>query len=89
MWHVLGLAWSRIELHVYPLPLYMFHSFIHRPPRHPPALHRGDVHWVVTEYGAAQLWGKTIGQRAAALIDIAHPKFREELREYARERRWL
>lgn len=50
---------------------------------------RGDVHWVVTEYGAAQLWGKTIGQRAAALIDIAHPRFREELRAYALERRWL
>lgn len=54
-----------------------------------PLWSRGDVHWVVTEYGAAQLWGRTIGQRAAALIDIAHPRFREELRAYALERRWL
>ena len=40
---------------------------------------RGDVHYVVTEYGIADLYGKTIRQRANALIDIAHPKFREEL----------
>ncbi len=40
---------------------------------------RGDVHYVVTEYGIADLYGKTIRQRAKALIDIAHPKFREEL----------
>jgi acetyl-CoA hydrolase len=42
---------------------------------------RGDVHYVVTEYGIADLYGKTIRQRAKALIDIAHPKFREELSE--------
>lgn len=53
-----------------------------------PAL-RGDVHWVVTEFGAAQLWGKTVRQRAAALIEIAHPRFRDELRAYARQQRWL
>jgi 4-hydroxybutyrate CoA-transferase len=40
---------------------------------------RADVHYVVTEYGIAQLFGKTIKQRMRALIDIAHPKFREEL----------
>ncbi len=40
---------------------------------------RGDVHYVVTEYGIADLYGKTIRQRAKALIDIAHPDFREEL----------
>ena len=50
---------------------------------------RGDVHYVVTEFGAAQLWGKTVRQRAAALIDIAHPRFRDELRAYARQQRWL
>lgn len=50
---------------------------------------RGDVHWVVTEYGAAQLWGRSVRQRAAALIGIAHPAFREGLREHARARRWL
>ncbi len=40
---------------------------------------RGHVHWVVTEYGAVDLWGKTLRQRAAALISIAHPDFRREL----------
>jgi len=40
---------------------------------------RADVHYVVTEYGIAQLFGKTIKQRMRALIDIAHPQFREEL----------
>jgi len=43
---------------------------------------RGDVHFVVTEYGIADLYGKTILQRAKALIDIAHPAFREELDQY-------
>ncbi len=48
---------------------------------------RGDVHYVVTEYGVADLWGRTVRERALALISIAHPKFREELMEEARERR--
>jgi acetyl-CoA hydrolase len=38
---------------------------------------------VVTEFGAASLWGKNTRQRASALIDIAHPKFREELAQQA------
>ena len=42
---------------------------------------RQDVHYVVTEYGIAYLFGKSIKQRAEALINIAHPKFREQLRE--------
>jgi len=46
---------------------------------------RGDVHFVVTEYGVADLYGKTIRQRTKALIDIAHPAFREELERYAFE----
>ena len=37
---------------------------------------RGDVHYVVTEYGVADLWGKSIRERALALIAIAHPDFR-------------
>ncbi|HXH23564.1 MAG TPA: acetyl-CoA hydrolase/transferase C-terminal domain-containing protein [Dehalococcoidia bacterium] len=45
---------------------------------------RGDVHWVVTEYGAVNLHGKTVRQRAEALISIAHPAFREELAAAAR-----
>lgn len=40
---------------------------------------RNDINYVVTEYGIAQLKGKTLKQRAEALINIAHPKFREEL----------
>lgn len=50
---------------------------------------RGDVHYVVTEYGVAYLHGKTIRERCQALIKIAHPKFRDELVRFARERRWL
>lgn len=46
---------------------------------------RGDVHYVVTEYGVAYLFGKSIKERARALINIAHPKFREELTRYAVE----
>jgi acyl-CoA hydrolase len=41
---------------------------------------RGHVHWVVTEYGAVNLHGKTLRERADALISIAHPDFRAELR---------
>ena len=42
---------------------------------------RQDVHYVVTEYGIAHLFGKSIKQRAEALICIAHPKFRDQLRK--------
>jgi 4-hydroxybutyrate CoA-transferase len=49
---------------------------------------RGHVHWVVTEYGAVNLQGLTLHQRGEALISIAHPDFRPELRrEFARIRR--
>jgi len=44
---------------------------------------RADVHYVVTEYGVAFLHGKTLRQRAEALIAIAHPKFRDELYDFA------
>jgi GNAT superfamily N-acetyltransferase len=47
---------------------------------------RGDVHYVVTEYGTAYLHGKNIRERAMALISIAHPKFRPWLIEKARGR---
>lgn len=46
---------------------------------------RGDVHYVVTEFGIADLYGKTIRQRTKALIDIAHPSFREELEKHVSE----
>jgi acyl-CoA hydrolase/ribosomal protein S18 acetylase RimI-like enzyme len=45
---------------------------------------RGDVHWVVTEYGVAYLHGKSVRERAMALIQIAHPRFRNELLERAK-----
>ncbi|HXH65559.1 MAG TPA: acetyl-CoA hydrolase/transferase C-terminal domain-containing protein [Candidatus Limnocylindrales bacterium] len=50
---------------------------------------RGSVRYVVTEYGVAYLHGRTIRQRAEALIEIAHPKFREELYAYCEKTRWL
>ncbi len=46
---------------------------------------RADVHYVVTEYGVASLFGKTVRQRVNELIHIAHPNFRDELRAYARK----
>lgn len=46
---------------------------------------RNHVHYVVTEYGVADLYGKTIRQRAQQLINIAHPDFREDLEKQARD----
>ena len=42
---------------------------------------RGHVHWVVTEYGAVDLHGCSLRQRAALLISVAHPDFRDGLRK--------
>lgn len=50
---------------------------------------RGDVHYVVTEYGIAYLHGKTVRERAMALIEIAHPKFRSWLLAEAKCRRFV
>ena len=50
---------------------------------------RNHVHYVVTEYGVADLYGKTIRQRANALINIAHPEFRPNLIRQARELHYL
>jgi acetyl-CoA hydrolase len=50
---------------------------------------RNDVHYIVTEYGVASLHGKTVRQRATELINIAHPKFRDELTRAARELSYL
>lgn len=50
---------------------------------------RADVHWVVTEYGAVNLFGKNLRERAEALIGIAHPDHREELERAAKERKLL
>ncbi len=50
---------------------------------------RNHVHYVVTEHGVADLYGKTIRQRARALIDVAAPEFRAELEERAIELKYL
>jgi acyl-CoA hydrolase len=46
---------------------------------------KNDINYVVTEYGVAQLRGKSIKQRTQALINIAHPKFRAELTSQAKK----
>jgi 4-hydroxybutyrate CoA-transferase len=50
---------------------------------------RGLIRYVVTEYGVAYLHGKSIRERAKSLIEIAHPKFRQELYEYCETTKWL
>lgn len=50
---------------------------------------KNDINYVVTEYGVAQLRGKTAKQRTEALIGIAHPDFRGELREAAKKLKLL
>ena len=50
---------------------------------------RGDVHYVVTEYGIAYLHGKSIRERAMSLINIAHPKFRKELLQAAKKQSYV
>jgi acyl-CoA hydrolase len=45
---------------------------------------RGDVHWIVTEFGRANLHGLSIAQRTRALVRLAHPRFREALTAEAR-----
>lgn len=50
---------------------------------------RGDVNFVITEYGIAELQGKGIYQRVMELAQIAHPKFRESLIDFARKRHYI
>ncbi|HOX14836.1 MAG TPA: GNAT family N-acetyltransferase [Smithellaceae bacterium] len=50
---------------------------------------RGDIHYVVTEYGIAYVHGKSIRDRAMMLISIAHPNFREELLEAAKKQGYI
>jgi acyl-CoA hydrolase/GNAT superfamily N-acetyltransferase len=50
---------------------------------------RGDVHYVVTEYGVAYLHGKSVRERALALISIAHPRFLETLLKEAIKAKYL
>jgi 4-hydroxybutyrate CoA-transferase len=50
---------------------------------------RNHVHYVVTEFGVASLYGKTIRERALELINVAHPRFRGELTKAARELHYI
>lgn len=50
---------------------------------------RYHVHYIVTEYGVADLHAKTIRQRVQSLINIAAPQFREELARFAKEQYWI
>ena len=50
---------------------------------------RADVHYVVTEYGVAYLHGKNIRERGLALVQIAHPQFRDELLTYLKGKQYV
>lgn len=50
---------------------------------------RADVHWIVTEYGAVNLYGKTVRERVKALINVAAPQYREELEKFAKEHKYI
>jgi acyl-CoA hydrolase/RimJ/RimL family protein N-acetyltransferase len=50
---------------------------------------RADVHYVVSEYGSINLFGKSLQERVIGMISIAHPEFREELFEAAKERGFI
>jgi acyl-CoA hydrolase/RimJ/RimL family protein N-acetyltransferase len=58
-------------------------------PHEPVTIPRYEAHWVITEYGSAFLYGSTVRQRAIALIEIAHPDFRESLLDEAKALRLL
>ena len=49
---------------------------------------RNHVHYVVTEFGVADLYGKSVRQRVKALVNIAHPDFRADLEKQARKLNW-
>lgn len=50
---------------------------------------RNHVHYVITEFGVAELYGKTVRQRTRALINIAHPRFRDEITAQAKELNYM
>ncbi|MCP3860146.1 MAG: acetyl-CoA hydrolase, partial [Phycisphaeraceae bacterium] len=50
---------------------------------------RGDVHYIVTEWGVAYLHGKTVRERALGLINVAHPDFRQELLDFVKEKHYV
>ena len=50
---------------------------------------RADVHWVVTEFGAVNLHGKSVRERTRDLIGLTAPQFRDELEKFAREKKYI
>jgi acetyl-CoA hydrolase len=50
---------------------------------------RNDVHYIATEFGVADLFGRTINERVHALVNIAHPDFRDELMAFAYKQNWI
>jgi acyl-CoA hydrolase len=52
-------------------------------------INRGDIHYIVTEFGVAYLHGKSVRQRVLSLINIAHPKFRNELIHTAKVKKYI
>lgn len=50
---------------------------------------RNDVRCIVTEYGVADLYGRSVSERVQALVNIAHPAFRDELLAYARDQHYI
>jgi acyl-CoA hydrolase/GNAT superfamily N-acetyltransferase len=58
---------------------------LHLDPGEAVAIPRADVHWVITEYGTAYLFGRSLAERAVSLIEIAHPDDRDELLRAAGE----
>jgi acetyl-CoA hydrolase len=50
---------------------------------------RNHVHYIITEYGVADLYGKSVRQRVKALVNLAHPDFRADLEKQARELNWI
>lgn len=50
---------------------------------------RADVHWVVTEYGAVNLHGRSVRERTRDLIGLTAPQFRDELEKFAREKKYI
>jgi acyl-CoA hydrolase len=83
-----GAAHSKGGVPIIALPSTAMHGTVSRivPVLEPGAgvvTSRADVHYVVTEHGIAYLHGKTLGERAEALIAIADPQFRAELEDFA------
>lgn len=59
------------------------------PPGTGVSITRSDVEYVITEFGTAYLYGRSIRERCLAMIDIAHPDFRQELLEQAKQNKYI